>query len=97
MAVKNSKPVGKAAVKYCGGCNPRFDRVALVAKLKEEFPQLEWTGAEESGAWLVLVVNGCGRRCASHDNLQGSKGKIVISEMEDYVALREKLACFLAQ
>ena len=26
----------KRAVKYCGGCNPRYDRVALVRQLEKD-------------------------------------------------------------
>ena len=32
---------GKIALRYCGGCNPRYDRIGLVEELKSRFPHLK--------------------------------------------------------
>lgn len=52
------------AVKYCGGCNPRYDRSAEVrrmeARLGEQLP------AAQPGKYYdeVYVICGCPARCA---------------------------------
>ena len=59
-------------VKYCGGCNPRYDRVALVQQLAAAFPRLSFSHArpEEPGD-ILLVVCGCSARCADLTGLEG--------------------------
>ena len=33
----------RIAVYYCGGCNPRYDRVREVGELRQRFPRLAFT------------------------------------------------------
>lgn len=83
----------KILVKYCGGCNPRFDRVALVRKVAEDFPAVEIVyGADLEGSDFVLVVCGCPVCCALHEELRGKFGKRVISSIEEYPLLFEELS-----
>ena len=35
----------KIGIKYCGGCNPRYDRSQEVEKLKKKFSQHTFTSA----------------------------------------------------
>ena len=86
----------KISIKYCGGCNPRFDRSAFIAGIKQEFPQFEWLGTGDTEACLALVVCGCNRICASQEDLEGLEGKMLISAPEDFAALREELLRILA-
>ncbi len=52
------------ALKYCGGCNPGFDRVAYVDKIKSAAgPDIEWVTLEEEGFDAVLLVSGCETAC----------------------------------
>ncbi len=95
----------KIAVKYCGGCNPYYDRVAAVEELRKEFPEAEFSGAqfweaEENAASpgkaterpdLVLVVCGCQAVCAEHGGLEGRAGKIVTASAGDFAKVRDKL------
>ena len=56
-------------VKYCGGCNPRYDRVGMVTKLAEDFPAVQFIGhTNGSSVDMLLVVNGCQNQCASLDH-----------------------------
>lgn len=51
-------------VRYCGGCNPTFDRAALVRQLAGCFPTLRFECARPGVCYpLVLVVCGCPARC----------------------------------
>lgn len=58
-------------VRYCGGCNPRYDRVAAVRRLREQFPYLDFCAAAP-GQPLVLVICGCSARCAETADLDGT-------------------------
>ena len=37
-------------VRYCGGCNPRYDRVALVKRIGGLFPEAEFPPAVPTSA-----------------------------------------------
>jgi len=84
----------KLAVKYCGGCNPRYDRKGLVAGLLAEFPVLEATASDDLEAGLGLVVGGCTRGCAAKAEVPGVK--FVVCDQSQYPALREGIARVLA-
>lgn len=77
----------RIGLRYCGGCNPRFDRTAFVRKLKDDFPALLFTYAEADVLYdAILVVCGCTAICASRDGLRSrTKPCIIISEA-DYPA-----------
>ena len=45
-------------VRYCGGCNPRYDRVAAVRNLEARCPHIRLLPAGP-GQGLVLLVCGC--------------------------------------
>lgn len=54
----------KRAVKYCGGCNPRYDRAAFVRHLEEKLGAT-LTPAEAGTVYDELyVICGCSARCA---------------------------------
>lgn len=82
----------KVGIKYCGGCNPRYDRTKIVSRLREEFPGLDLFPARENAeADLIVVICGCRVQCADHTRLTGKQGKIVLSRESDYEILRRKV------
>ena len=85
----------RIGVKYCGGCNPRYDRPALVARLKAELGGgVDWVSAgaaEDAPLDFVLVVCGCTAACARHQNLTGTRGKLMIHAQEQEAAALEQL------
>ena len=55
----------RVGIKYCGGCNPRYDRSALVAQLKKALPQVDFQPVCPGESYdLLLVVSGCHVECA---------------------------------
>ena len=76
-------------VKYCGGCNPRYDRTKIVSALRREFGghSIVIPAREGETYDVVAVVCGCGRRCAEHQNLRARCGKAVLSSERDYELL----------
>lgn len=67
------------AVKYCGGCNPRFDRVAAAASLG-------FAGAPSARPGVpcgtLLVVCGCTARCADLSGLEADRILLVSTPEE---------------
>jgi 4-hydroxybutyrate CoA-transferase len=80
-------------VKYCGGCNPRYDRAELVRRITEDFPAIEIAYEIPPGeeAAFVLVVCGCPVCCVSQGNL-GLSVKKVISSPDEYSRLFKELS-----
>ncbi|MDR3177218.1 MAG: hypothetical protein LBU06_11905 [Desulfovibrio sp.] len=87
----------RVRIKYCGGCNPRYDRTALAAKLRAAFPGLDMPETDEDGGPydFVAVLCGCPAACAEHEGLEGRAGKMLIVSADQYEALaaavRERL------
>ena len=82
----------KVGVKYCGDCNPRYDRVAEVYKLKEEFPDAAFVNASGNpDCDIVLVVCGCPAACADITGLQAKDEMFIIWQLADMERAREKL------
>ena len=79
------------AIKYCGGCNPRFDRVAAAAQLAAAFPHLSMVPARSGApADLLVVLCGCPSRCADVTHLQASE-TLWVCRSEDLQAVYDRL------
>ena len=58
----------KCGVKFCGGCNPRYDRGAAYRQIKEDLSDIDFVHAEEGEPVdNLLVIGGCTACCASYD------------------------------
>ncbi|MGI6257906.1 MAG: hypothetical protein ACOYJU_07545 [Anaerovoracaceae bacterium] len=67
----------KVGVRFCGGCNPRYDRGAALKKLREEQPDVDFAIAEEGVDYdSILVIGGCTNCCASHCQFSTKEGVI---------------------
>lgn len=58
------------ALRYCGGCNPRYDRCGLADSLQKQFPQIRFSpfcSGENYNA--ALVICGCPVQCAEQRDL----------------------------
>jgi hypothetical protein len=73
----------KIGVLYCGGCNPHFDRVALVEGIQKQSAgkaHFEKLKPDETYD-VALVVCGCNTACANMDGINA--GKIVLIRLEE--------------
>ena len=89
----------RVGVKYCGGCNPRYDRGALVRRLAAEFPGCAF-GPAEGPMDFVLVVCGCARACAEHAALRprlGDGHKFIVTDAAEYGMLCERLKAAMGE
>jgi hypothetical protein len=63
----------KIGIKYCGGCNPTYERIEMVervqSRLEDRFVFLRHDQQELDG---LILINGCPRSCAS-ENLNHAK------------------------
>ena len=54
----------RVALKYCGGCDPGFDRVELFAKIRAAAgDSIAWVSFDDRGFDTVLMIAGCDRAC----------------------------------
>ena len=74
----------KVYLKYCGGCNPLYDRSVIREMLAADFPCITFT-REESEADRAAVICGCSRACAS---VSGEAE--YITSLKDYEEVKRK-------
>lgn len=78
----------KIGIKYCGGCNPRYDRINIANRIKKDIPGVEIVSASGGGSVdYVLVICGCTSACADRTGLNGKYGMTVITNEKDYDGL----------
>lgn len=57
----------KAGIKFCGGCNPKFDRKKKADEIVARHWEYEWEYASADAEYdLLLVVCGCASCCADY-------------------------------
>lgn len=78
-------------IKYCGGCNPRYDRAAAVRRLKESCPGAAFVNAASGKGYDALaVVCGCSARCADLEGL-GDAPVVMLCQEEDVPRAADEL------
>ena len=61
----------RVGIKYCGGCNPSYDRVKRVEGIAAALrPQAFLVSYEASPFELLLIVNGCPKACADRRDIR---------------------------
>lgn len=65
-------------VKFCGGCNPRYDRGKAYEAIKKQLEgTAEFVIAEEGKEYdALLVIGGCTNCCASHSQYKAASEPI---------------------
>ncbi len=59
-------------IKYCGGCNPDYDRVAVADDLRVRLEgRVAWALSESEPYDRVVAVHGCQTACADLGGLSG--------------------------
>ena len=81
----------KNGIVYCGGCNPRYDRVAFVNRLKRDFAYSDFTYASKGEHYdLLIVVCGCNAACVRIEAYSADK-IIVVTDGHSIAALYQYL------
>ena len=64
----------KVGIKYCGGCNPRYDRAAFVSRLLPAHPEWDTEYSQEGVHYdRLYVICGCTSCCASYEQYDAEK------------------------
>ncbi|MCJ7664893.1 MAG: hypothetical protein MUO24_11725 [Desulfobacterales bacterium] len=80
----------KIRIKYCGGCNPGYDRLALVKRIEERLRgKVALVGAEGDGISLVLAVEGCGIACADLSDFAGLEVRVITCPEDAELFIRD--------
>ena len=78
----------KIGIKYCGGCNPYYDRVALVKQIERRLQgKVEFVSAANDDVDLVLAVEGCNTACADLSSFDENKIRIITQndDSDDFI------------
>ncbi|MCL2703545.1 MAG: hypothetical protein FWE91_08075 [Defluviitaleaceae bacterium] len=79
----------KVGVKYCGGCNPHFDRSGLVERLKTDMPEVQFGNLKDGG--FALFICGCARACTGIGHSAGRLGKLVVTNETGYTEVLDRI------
>lgn len=64
----------KIGIRYCGGCNPSYDRKLYVEKLKHLYTGYQIEAATETNHYdYLIIVSGCMSCCASFSQFHFKK------------------------
>jgi hypothetical protein len=82
----------RIGIKYCGGCNPTYERVEIVDKIQFRFGDkfLFHRYSEQEGEALILV-SGCHRTCAGQGLHQEQNSCYSLTGEGDFETLIEWL------
>lgn len=70
MTGKTPAGTKKAAIKFCGGCNPGYDRLAVAEEIKRRLLEAgHRLVSDSSEAEVVIAVCGCACACADVSGL----------------------------
>lgn len=81
------------AVYYCGGCNPRYDRVSAVRKLAKRFPDLALAPPDGTAPDGCLAVCGCTAGCAGN-RLPAGYSACIMRSADDLAAVEQWLQAY---
>jgi hypothetical protein len=72
----------RIALKYCGGCDPGFDRVRYFHGIQNAAGDLiEWVTLDDRDFETVLVISGCETACP--ENIVPAAGRRIVSVRDD--------------
>ena len=90
--VPSSTPTRTCAVRFCGGCNPTYDRGKALRTLAEALPDVAFVHEHEAPAATLdylLIICGCIRRCIVSE--PAGPGVSVLYRVEDLEQVRAEI------
>ena len=84
----------EVGVKYCGGCNPRYNRKALLQRLITHFKdKIAFQNISGEKTYdIILVLSACKTNCTDFQSLKSRKGFVCVTGEEDYEEVVGELA-----
>ncbi|MBU3190948.1 hypothetical protein K9O30_17240 [Clostridium bowmanii] len=79
----------KIGIKYCGGCNPTYDRTDVASRLKKHSGFNHNIELAKQGTIydVIVIICGCICACADHQNLEAKYEKVCIISESDIIKL----------
>jgi hypothetical protein len=82
----------KVGIKYCGGCNPNYDRIALFQSIEKALKGLvEFVSLEEADINLIFAIEGCKTACADLSTFDSDKIRVITEKEEAKYFIQELL------
>ncbi|AYD41106.1 hypothetical protein D4Z93_11480 [Clostridium fermenticellae] len=82
-------------VKYCGGCNSKYDRKQFLYSLERDFKR-KFEVVDSSKTYdIIIVLCGCTSCCADHLDLKFNYEKILVTCKDDYYMVKRILNKYL--
>lgn len=79
-------------IKYCGGCNPVYDRGKRARSFMEENPGHEYVASDMTRVCDIwMVVCGCTRRCVDTSGLKAHEKIVMVWDEESYRRLEQEI------
>ncbi len=76
----------EVGVKYCGGCNPGYDRIKLFKKIFDEIGEgFVFHTAEDNVTYdFLLIISGCPNSCPNSRSIKAKYGFFSLKSEKDY-------------
>jgi len=82
----------KIGIKFCGGCNPNFDRITASLEIKSSLNgKVVFTDYRESDINLIVAFMGCKSACADLSGIDQSKVRVICNKEDAESVLNEIL------
>lgn len=78
-------------IKYCGGCNPRYDRKKILQMLQEDFDYEFEIAKLDKICDVLVVLCGCTNCCTDYKKIKYRYEKIIIKSDKNYNNLKKVL------
>ena len=80
----------RVGIKYCGGCNPYYDRIALFDTISASLKgSVEFVSPHSEYIDLILVIQGCRTACADLNSFNPVKIRLITQPEDAEDIIRE--------
>jgi hypothetical protein len=80
-------------IKYCGGCNPKYNRGAFVAGLAVKYKEkINIEPIKENIIYdIVIIMNGCSSVCVNISEMKHKGKSLSVACEEDFTLIYEEI------
>ena len=76
-------------IKYCGGCNPSYDRGLIVEWLHRDYPDILTESIRPGARYdFCIVICGCREECSDYSEIKKRYDVILVCCEKDYEKAR---------
>ncbi len=83
----------KCGIKFCGGCNPRYERGEACRHIQKECDEIDFAHVNEEDTYdHLLVIGGCPACCASYEQYKVDGDVIKMWDESHIEAVKQALS-----